>query len=101
MFQFKPVTIAGLRFKQVEYHRNGVSGTGFFCAVAHDKRYGDMLITYFPEGDGICCAVYKLELLPDITFGVNSWRGDDYVSQMIKAIDEYWHQWNELYKVEA
>lgn len=103
-FQFKPTTIKGLRFKQVTSHRNGVIGNSFWCAVAqeHDR---DMLITYFPhpegcEGVGVSCAVYSIELLPDITFGINSWRGDDYVGAMIKAIEEWERQWDE-YKVNA
>jgi hypothetical protein len=87
-FKFQPVKIDGLTFKQVEYHRNGIAGDGFYCAVAKGKD-GDMLITYFLELGQCACAVYKLDLLPDITFGVNSWRGDNYETAMKKAIEYY------------
>jgi len=95
-FEFAPITIDKLEFKNVQYHRNGVSGTGFFCAVAYDpEAEGDMLITYFPDIKGeCCCAVYKLDILPDITFGKNSWRGDKYAGKMADAISEYHKQFN-------
>jgi hypothetical protein len=97
-FKFHPVTIDNLKFKQIDYHRNGVSGEGFYCAVAFDKEQkADMLITYFPEEVG-CCAVYQLDLLPDITFGKNSWRGDVYLPVMKKAIHQYTLQYDEFYK---
>jgi hypothetical protein len=88
-FKFEPVTIDGLKFKDVQYHRNGISGDGFYCAVVKDKENGDMLITYFPEIGQCACAVYKLDLLPSIAFGINSWRGDNYVHAMNQAIKEY------------
>lgn len=94
-FKFTPVVIDGLKFKNVQYHRNGVSGEPFFCAVVHDKENGDMLITYFQGMPELCCAVYKFDLFPDITFGVNSWRGDNYNKPMDKAIVEYQRQYDE------
>ena len=99
-FKFKPFKTNGLKFKDVQYHRNGVSGEGFYCAVATDpEQKGDMLITFFPDVDsgGICCAVYKLSLLPSIKFGVNSWRGDHYATSMKNAVAEYRRQWDEFY----
>lgn len=79
-----------LTFKDVQYHRNGVGGTGFFCAVAHQEGMGDMLITYFPDIPGeCCCAVFQINLLPNITFTENSWRGDRYAPAMKKACEEW------------
>jgi len=98
-FEFKPVTIDKLRFKAVDYHRNGVSGEGFYCAVARDNTVKkDMLITCFPDVG--YCAVYALDLLPDIRFAHNSWRGDNYEGSMRKAIKELTRQTDEFYSME-
>ena len=95
LFEFKPTKIEGKLFKDVQYHRNGISGEGFYCAVMFDpEQKADMLITYFPEAEGICCAVYQMNILPSIKFGVNSWRGDCYVGYMEKAIKAYKKQFN-------
>lgn len=100
MFQFKPTTIDGMRFEDVTYHRNGVMGNGFYCAIANAGARGDMLINYFPppensESIGVYITVHSLKLLPDITAGVNSWRGDEYVGAMIKATKEWIRQVDE------
>lgn len=99
-FVFKPVTIDKLKFTQVEYHRNGVGGDGFYCAVATDKENGDMLITFFPDLGQCACAVYKLDLLPNIKFMENSWRGDHYCEPMKKAIAERNKQYDDWMKEE-
>ena len=100
-FKFIPVEIDSLIFKEVAYHRNGVCGDGFHCAVVNDPKIGDMLITYFEIKDHICCAVYKLSMLPNIRFTENSWRGDHYVDQMRKAIVEYNKQFDYYLKVDG
>lgn len=97
-FEFKPTEIEGLKFKDVQYHRNGVSGDGFYCAVATDKENGDMLITYFPDLGQCACAVYCLSILPNIRFMENSWRGDHYAGAMRQAIaiqDKQYDAWSE------
>lgn len=94
-FQFTPVTFKDLKFKAVQYHRNGVSGDGFYCAVAYDpEQEADMLITYFPDLGQCACAVYRLDMLPNITFGENSWRGDHYAGPMQDAIKSYTKQYD-------
>jgi hypothetical protein len=98
-FEFIPVRIDNLTFKEVQYHRNGVCGDGFHCAVVNDHENGDMLITYFEIKDHVCCAVYKLSMLPNIRFMENSWRGDHYVDQMKKAIAEYNKQLDSHFKI--
>lgn len=97
-FKFQPITVDGLKFKQVDYHRNGISGDGFYCAVATDPENGDMLITFFPDIGQCACAVYKLDLLPNITFMENSWRGDHYSGPMEKAIKAFNKQMEEWMK---
>jgi len=95
MFQFKPKTIKGLRFTDVQYHRNGISGQGFYCATVKSKSDGNLIITYFPNEEDLCyCAVYSLDKLPDIRFGYNSWRGDDFASYMSLAIKEHGKQFD-------
>lgn len=95
-FLFKPTTIDSLKFKSVAYHRNGVSGDGFYCAVAYDREAGgDMLITFFPKIGQCACAVYRINLLPNINFMENSWRGDHYAGPMQKAIVEFDKQYDE------
>jgi hypothetical protein len=97
-FKFKPVTIGGLKFKDVQYHRNGISGDGFHCAVAYDpEAEGDMLITYFDIENHCCCSAFKLSMLPNIRFAENSWRGDCYADRMEKAIEEYRKQFDKHY----
>jgi hypothetical protein len=40
-------------------------------------------------------AVFDRDLLAqdEITFGVNSWRGDDYEPELRRAIDAHWSKW--------
>lgn len=103
MFIFKPITIDKMKFRNVQYHRNGVCGTGFHCAVVYDpavaKDFGDgeMLVTYFEIKNECCCAAYRLSQLPNINFGENSWRGDHYADAMKKAIIAYEKQFNKHY----
>jgi hypothetical protein len=99
MFKFKPVKIEELTFEQLEYRRNGVSGDGFYSAVVNDPENGKMLITYFEDIGQCACAVYKLDILPDISFGINSWRGDCYSDQMAKAIKKYRRQFDKHYGI--
>jgi hypothetical protein len=102
-FKFKPVTIDGLKFKNVQYHRNGIAGNGFHCAVVHDpevvKDFGDgeMLVTLFDIEGECCCAVYRLSQLPNINFGENSWRGDRYFYAMTEAVKAYEAQFDKHY----
>ena len=95
-FKFTPKTIDGLRFKNVQYHRNGICGDGFHCAIVTDKKWAktDLLITHFDIKDHCACAVYQVDLLPNIAFGENSWRGDNYTYSMVKAIKEYNSQYD-------
>lgn len=88
---------------QVEYHRNGVGGEGFYAIRFTDPEEGAMLGVVFPpdpvdaetgepDWKGLHnprVAVFKESLLPDVTFGVNSWRGDNYSSQLYDAIKQH------------
>lgn len=86
------------KVKQLDYHRNGVSGLGFHVAIVEDNEGGDvreMLVIRFPkeadkETGNVVCAAFDLAKLGDkeIRFFHNSWRGDHYHRVVDAAIDE-------------
>jgi hypothetical protein len=83
-----------MKVKQIEYHRNGVSGNGFFVVKFsdfEDKQRNFIGIVFDEPGD---CAVFDADLLAEgnITFGQNSWRGGRFESRLRKAIEEYIEQ---------
>jgi hypothetical protein len=94
--------MATKKVKTLTYHRNGVGGLGFYCAIVEDEGR-DMLVVRFVSYDGkgenvvdesvgaIVCAAFDTKLLADgnITFGENSWRGDHYSDVMDAAIKQY------------
>lgn len=78
--------------KQVEYHRNGISGVGFYVGLLDDPENGEMVVIRFP-GSECRTAVLNIERLAQtedesirIGFGCNSWRGDYYDEAMLAAI---------------
>lgn len=88
-----------IEITQVEYHRNGVAGEGFYAIRFTDPDEGAMLAVVFPQykddgyeeldyGGNPRVAVFKEALLPDVTFGVNSWRGDHYAGPLYDAIKQ-------------
>ena len=91
-----------LVLKQMDYHRNGVTGTPFQVAIVHDPDIGDdMLVIHFYETDedgerkrpdNVRTAVLSLALLrsddPTIAFFENSWRPETFHDAMFKWRDE-------------
>ena len=79
-----------IRINQIEYHRNGVAGNGF-CVIDFTKKEGmgisEMIGVVFEEPGNV--AILNRELLPNITFGENSWRGDVFEVPLRKAIKDY------------
>lgn len=75
-----------LTFKQIKYHRNGVSGAPFHVILFRDESEGDMLGIVFEEKHHV--AVFNLDRLSlfDIGFGTNSWRGDLYEPHLRNTI---------------
>lgn len=81
------------------YHRNGVSGEPFYVGVVTDP-FGDgennkYLIHIVPEYDDegefaqySATMVIRLDLIPDVRFGVNSWRGDRVLQSVLDEIRE-------------
>ena len=71
----------------IAYHRNGVSGTGFYAVTFTDENCGNMIASVFPEDGHV--AVYCLDKLPEITFLKNSYRGDYFESFLRNEIKKY------------
>lgn len=94
---------------EIHYHRNGISGEGFYACTFDDPENGRMLAVVFPPDpitdpddpnhgepdwelrgsggwDNPRVAVFEADKLPDVRFGWNSWRGDNYAPALYKAI---------------
>lgn len=84
---------------EVNYHRNGIGGEGFYVCRLHDPEHGEMIAIAFSSsvedetearaaGSWInpCIAVFSEEKLPDVRFFHNSWRGDHYWPSVYDAI---------------
>ena len=78
-----------LQIVDSDYHRNGISGTGFHVALVDDPNEGDIkLVVMFPgEGNTAVLSLNKL-MNEDISFGSNSYRGDLYESLRPELFDE-------------
>ena len=81
--------------KHIAYHRNGISGVGFYVALMHCPDAGEVVVVRFP-GAECRTAVLSVPILASdksaedrIGFARgNSWRGDHYDGPMLKAIRE-------------
>ena len=87
----EPVSSTGknlrmVRLQQVAYHRNGICGAPFHAVLFVDPKQGPMLGVVFDQPHHV--AVLQLDKLSrgDITFGSNSWRGDQYEPQLRRLI---------------
>jgi hypothetical protein len=90
-----------LEITQMDYHRNGICGVGFYTVLFKDHtEKQDMIATVFPscfeQGRDLSCAVYDLRKLSegDIQFGSNSWRGDRYFYALKPLMEKWWHDHN-------
>lgn len=81
-----------IKLVQCEYHRNGICGLGFH-AILFDWKDGKvkrrMLATLFDE-PGACAVleVAPLSTKVGVTFGENSWRGDDFEKELRRLVSE-------------
>lgn len=84
---------------EVNYHRNGISGEGFYACRLNDPEHGEMIAVAFTssvdaetearaKGSWINprIAVFKADVFPDVRFFHNSWRGGHYWSAVYDAI---------------
>lgn len=75
---------------QASWHRNGISGIGFYAILFDDAEQGRMIASLFDEAG--YCAVYKVdELAKGNTLFArgNSWRGDRYADALRPALEKY------------
>ena len=72
-----------------DYHRNGICGEGFHVGIIKDDDGSSKLFVHFPNNDkegymtkkgAVRTAILDVDLVgkKEISFGVNSWRGDHY-----------------------
>jgi len=89
-----------LKINNIQYHRNGICGEPFYVINFDDKEIGNMIGVVFPKYDekkdqytndfNPKVAVFKTKLLGqgNINFGENSFRGDHFSDELIKAINK-------------
>lgn len=77
-----------MKILQIARHRNGVCGAPFYVVTFTDREHGAdvMLAVVFDEPDHV--AVLSTAILPDVSFGVNSWRGDNFEDELRRKIAE-------------
>ncbi len=77
-----------LKLVDVSWHRNGISGEGFYAVLFDDPENGRMIASLFDSPGH--CAVYSIKELNkgNIAFAMgNSWRGDHYENELRKLIE--------------
>lgn len=75
---------------EASWHRNGISGIGFWAILFDDAERGRMVASLF-EAEGYC-AVYSIKELTEnnIAFAKgNSWRGDVYAAALRPLLEVY------------
>lgn len=86
-----------LKIEDIASHRNGISGAPFHVVKFVCPDGGNMIGIVAelgsdaqPWGDGRCFVLNR-DLLAEgsIAFGVNSWRGDHYESNLRSAVKEW------------
>lgn len=77
-----------IKVKDVQHHRNGVAGTGFWV-VLFGKDGRNYVATAF-DGEERCIATLDVDLLfqNNIKFGENSWRYEEFADDVLNAIKE-------------
>jgi hypothetical protein len=72
-----------LEIVDMDTHRNGVGGMPFTVALVDDPEQADtkLVIMFQAEGHTAVLSLNKL-MEEDISFGTNSWRGDQYESTL-------------------
>jgi hypothetical protein len=85
----KEVNADKLQIVDVSYHRNGVAGLPFKVALVDDPEQSDVKLVIMFEAEGHT-AVLSLDKLmeEDISFGSNSWRGDQYEEALRERLFE-------------
>ena len=84
-----------LQILDLAYHRNGVAGLPFAVALVDDANEGDvkLVIMFAASGHTAVLSFDKLHQDEDISFGSNSYRGDEYERALR---EEMWDQQEEV-----
>ena len=75
-----------LQIENLQYHRNGISGSPFHVVLFRDPDEGQMLGIVFKQASHVAVLQLDKLALGNIAFGVNSWRGDRYEPALRNAI---------------
>ncbi len=80
-----------LTIEDIQWHRNGISGEGFYAIIFTDPDEGRMVATLYDEVG--YCSVLHIEKLSNPTigvrFGTNSWRGDYYEDTLRSEVEKW------------
>ncbi len=78
-----------LKIVNVSFHRNGITGVGFYAVLFDDAENGRMVASLFDDPG--YCAVYNVDKLAggDVAFGSNSWRGDRFEKELRPLVEEW------------
>jgi hypothetical protein len=81
-----------LKIIYIARHRNGVSGAPFDVVLFKDRgRQGSRKVAILFEEQAHCAVLDVAKLAAGhIAFGSNSWRGDDYESDLRDAITAFY-----------
>lgn len=80
------------RIHEIAFHRNGISGNGFYAVRFKATEGYEMIATIFEEQGNI--SVLRADMLfgkeATVEFGGgNSWRGDQYEGELRAALDAW------------
>lgn len=78
-----------INITNITHHRNGVAANGFAVVLfttGRGKSRQNMVATVFPERGNIAVLDADMTAAGNIKFGENSWRGDEFESQLRSAI---------------
>lgn len=78
-----------LKIIDIAFHRNGICGAPFSVFLFEDEGDGRKVGIVFEQKGH--CAVLAVDQLHagDIAFGSNSWRGDQYESELREQIRQF------------
>ena len=80
------------RIIDASFHRNGISGQGFYAVLFYDSSRNNeiMIATLFDEPG--YCAIYQVDELSKLNIKFangNSWRGDHYESDLRQLLADH------------
>lgn len=88
-----------LEVVDISWHRNGISGVGFYAILFKNKdERNELFVAALYDAPGYC-SVLRVADLSDPTkgvrFGINSWRGDYYEPEL-RRLAAAWGETNRI-----